>query len=583
MHDVPFTNKDVYELFDAIADLMEILGEDRFRILAYRRASQALQGVELPLTELYQRDRLHKIDGLSKGMAEKVAELFVTGDIEYYSRLQERMPVGVRELLRVPHIGPRTAGRLYNELGIAGLADLQRALDADQLQSIKGIGIRTLAGIREGILAVADREERTLLLHAWQVGMHLLAEIRASDMVIDASWAGSLRRGMSTVGDLDVVVASNDPLACVQLVAQSVLLMRTQVHASAITAVLPNGMNVEIIVVTPEMWGVALAMYTGNQAHRDWIVRRAHQRGLVIRDNALWQQGAIQATPSEEEFYQRLDLPWIAPELRDRVIDDSWLDTPHQPLLARHDMRSDLHMHTTWSDGRGSVAQMADAARQHGYTHIAITDHGALIGITNGLDSKRLRQQRLEIDAVNEQYRAAGIDFRLLHGVEVDILVDGSLALPDAVLHELDIVVASPHIHLRQPADVATARLVNAIAHPDVDMIGHPRGRIIGGRVGAPVDMPAVSAAAVAHGVALEVNSGPDRLDIDGELVYDHVQAGGLITVNSDAHDMDNLAWMDQGVATARRGGVAPAHVLNTWGYADLMTYLRRPRMQKTM
>lgn len=583
MHDVPFTNKDVYELFDAIADLMEILGEDRFRILAYRRASQALQGVELPLYELYQRDRIHKIDGLSKGMAEKVAELFVTGDIEYYSRLQERMPVGVRELLRVPHIGPRTAGRLYNELGIAGLADLQRALDADQLQSIKGIGIRTLAGIREGILAVADREERTLLLHAWQVGMHLLAEIRASDMVIDASWAGSLRRGMSTVGDLDVVVASNDPLACVQLVAQSVLLMRTQVHASAITAVLPNGMNVEIIVVTPEMWGVALAMYTGNQAHRDWIVRRAHQRGLVIRDNALWQQGAIQAIPSEEEFYQRLDLPWIAPELRDRVIDDSWLDTPHQPLLARHDMRSDLHMHTTWSDGRGSVAQMADAARQHGYTHIAITDHGALIGITNGLDSKRLRQQRLEIDAVNEQYRAAGIDFRLLHGVEVDILVDGSLALPDAVLHELDIVVASPHIHLRQPPDVATARLVNAIAHPAVDMIGHPRGRIIGGRMGAPIDMSAVSAAAVAHGVALEVNSGPDRLDIDGELVYDHVQAGGLITVNSDAHDMDNLAWMDQGVATARRGGVAPAHVLNTWGYADLMTYLRRPRTQKTM
>lgn len=451
MSDSLFTNKDVYELFDAIADLMEILGEDRFRILAYRRASQALQTVELPLYELHQRNRIHKIDGLSKGMAEKVAELFVTGDIEYYSRLQERMPVGVRELLRVPHIGPRTAGRLYNELGIAGLADLQRALDAGHLQSIKGIGARTLAGIREGITAVADREERTLLLHAWQVGLQLLAEIRTLPTVIDASWAGSLRRGMSTVGDLDVVVASSDPVACVQMLAQSVLLMRAQVHSSAMAAVLPNGMNVEIIVVTPDMWGVALAMYTGSRAHRDWVLQRAQQRGLVIRDYALWQQGAMQAVPSEVEFYQRIDLPWIAPELRDRIVDEASLSLP-PALLTRADMTSDLHMHTTWSDGRGSVAQMAEAARQHGYTHIAITDHGALIGITNGLDTKRLRQQRLEIEVVNTQYRAAGVDFHLLHGVEVDILVDGSLALPDAVLHELDIVVASPHIHLRQPA-----------------------------------------------------------------------------------------------------------------------------------
>ncbi|MFN5928968.1 MAG: PHP domain-containing protein, partial [Roseiflexaceae bacterium] len=544
----------------------------------YRRASQALQAVELPLYELHQRNRIHKIDGLSKGMAEKVAELFVTGDIEYYSRLQERMPVGVRELLRVPHIGPRTAGRLYNELGIAGLADLQRALDAGHLQSIKGIGARTLAGIREGITAVADREERTLLLHAWQVGLQLLAEIRTLPTVIDASWAGSLRRGMSTVGDLDVVVASSDPVACVQMLAQSVLLMRAQVHSSAMAAVLPNGMNVEIIVVTPDMWGVALAMYTGSRAHRDWVLQRAQQRGLVIRDYALWQQGAMQAVPSEVEFYQRIDLPWIAPELRDRIVDEASLSLP-PALLTRADMTSDLHMHTTWSDGRGSVAQMAEAARQHGYTHIAITDHGALIGITNGLDTKRLRQQRLEIEVVNTQYRAAGVDFHLLHGVEVDILVDGSLALPDAVLHELDIVVASPHIHLRQPAEVATNRLINAIMHPAVDIIGHPRGRIIGGRLGAPVDMPAVSAAAVAHGVALEVNSGPDRLDIDGELVYDHVRDGGLITVNSDAHDIDNLAWIEQGVATARRGGVAPAQVLNTWSRADLLTFLRRSRM----
>lgn len=577
MHDTPFTNKDVYELFDAIADLMEILGEDRFRILAYRRASQALQVVELPLYELHQRDRLHKIDGLSKGMAEKVAELFVTGDIEYYSRLQERMPVGVRELLRVPHIGPRTAGRLYKELGIAGLADLQRALDAGHLHSIKGIGARTVAGIREGITAVADREERTLLLHAWQVGLQLLADIRTLPTVVDAAWAGSLRRGMSTIGDLDVVVASSDPRACLDTLTQSVLLMRAQIQSSSLTAVLPNGMHVEILVVTPAQWGVALAMHTGTVAHRAWLVQRAQHYGFVIDDYQVWRAGAPHPLGAEAEFYHLLDLPWIAPELRDRIVDDASLALP-SALLARADMTGDLHMHTTWSDGRGSVAQMAEAARQHGYTHIAITDHGALIGITNGLDAKRLRQQRLEIDAINAQYRAAGVEFQLLHGVEVDILVDGSLALPDTILHELDIVIASPHIHLRQPPEVATNRLVTAIMHPAVDIIGHPRGRIIGGRLGAPVDMPAVSAAALAHGVALEVNSGPDRLDLDGELVYDHVGAGGLITVNSDAHDMDNLAWIEQGVVTARRGAVPPTQVINTWSRADLVTFLRRPR-----
>lgn len=573
-----FTNHDIAQLFGAIADLMEILGEDRFRVIAYRRAASAVTDTPLVITQLYQQQHLDHVEGLSKGMAEKIAELFVTGDIEYYSRLKERMPVGVRELLRVPHIGPRTAGRLYNEVGITGLADLRDAIDSGRLAQIKGIGARTVAGIREGIDAVADREERTLLLHAWQMGQALLNDIRQLPTVIDVSWAGSLRRGQTTIGDLDIVVVSHDPILCAQQISNLGLLVKPQHQHQRVVARLQNGMNLEVQVVNPSVWGTTLAMYTGNDAHRLWLQKQALHHGFVLERDGLYRHGVIYDVPDEVQLYALLGMPWIPPELREYYSADV-PPPPHiTPLFEISDMQSDLHMHTTWSDGNGSIAQMAESARLRGYTHAAITDHGALMGVTNGLDSKRLRAQRREIDMVNAEYHAAGVDFYLLHGVEVDILVDGHLALPNGILHELDIVVASPHINLRQTPEVATQRLLKAIAHPAVDIIGHPRGRILGGRLGAPVDMERVIVAASQHGVALEVNSGPDRLDIDGELVQVALAAGAVISVNSDAHDVSNHAWIEQGVATARRGGALPPQVINTWTLPQLMTYLARER-----
>ena len=578
MNDTSFTNKDLSDVFDAIADMMEILGEDRFRIRAYRRTSEALQALQSPIAEYHARGRIDQVAGLSKGMAEKIAELFVTGDIEYYSRLKERMPVGVRELLRVPHIGPRTAGRLYNEVGITGLADLRDAIDSGRLVQIKGIGARTVAGIREGIDAVADREERTLLLHAWQMGQALLNDIRQLPTVIDVSWAGSLRRGQTTIGDLDIVVVSHDPSVCAQQISGLALLVKAQHQHQRVLARLQNGMNLEVQVVNPSVWGATLAMYTGNDAHRLWLQKQAQHHGFTLQRDGLYRHGVIYDVPDEVQLYALLGMPWIPPELREYYSADASPPQTLAPLLALGDMQGDLHMHTTWSDGNGSIAQMAESARLRGYTHAAITDHGALIGVTNGLDSKRLRAQRREIDMVNAEYHAAGVDFHLLHGVEVDILVDGHLALPNGILHELDIVVASPHINLRQTPEVATQRLLKAIAHPAVDIIGHPRGRILGGRLGAPVDMERVIVAAAQHGVALEVNSGPDRLDIDGELVQVALAAGAVISVNSDAHDVTNHAWIEQGVATARRGGAVPAHVINTWTLPQLTTYLARER-----
>jgi DNA polymerase (family 10) len=578
MSDTRFTNKDVYELFDAIADLMEILGEDRFRINAYRKAAAALQAVTVPLGDLYDRHQLLRIDGLTKGMAEKVAELYATGAVEYYSRLKERMPVGVRELLRVPHIGPRTAGRLYNELGIAGLAQLSLAIESGDIKRIKGIGEKTLDGIREGIAAVADREERTLLLHAHEGAHRITSSLHEISGVLHVVAVGSVRRGMTTIGDLDVLIQTENPQTVLAALHDVSHWIRARADGHRLQALLHNGMAIDIQCVAPDAWGSAMVVATGSSAHVDWLATRAHERGLRLAFDGLWAGAQRHASHDEVSLYAALELPWIAPEVREWYSSADRWDDRHAVGFERSQMRSDLHMHTTWSDGNADIRTMAESARARGYTHAAITDHGALIGITNGLDAKRLRQQRAEIATVNASYAAAGIDFRLLHGVEVDILVDGSLALPDDILHELDIVVASPHINLRQSPEVATHRILRAIEHPAVDMIGHPRGRILGGRLGAPVDMQQVITVAAAHQVALEVNSGPDRLDIDGELVRDVVRAGGLIAVNSDAHDPANHAWIEQGVVTARRGGVPAERVINTWSLASLQAFVGRPR-----
>jgi len=383
---------------------------------------------------------------------------------------------------------------------------------------------------------------------------------------------------MTTVGDLDILVMTERPDAVMTQLVHLEHWMRPQVEGQRLRAVLHNGMEVDIQCVDPVHWGSALVVTTGSSAHIDWLSQRATQRGLRLAYDGLWADTRRVASHDEVGLYATLELPWVAPELREWYSTDAHWDDAHSSTFERHQIRSDLHMHTTWSDGSADIATMAESARARGYSHAAITDHGALIGITNGLDTKRLRAQQLEIATLNASYAAAGIDFRLLHGVEVDILVDGTLALPDEILHELDIVVASPHVNLRQTPAVATQRILRAIQHPAVDIIGHPRGRILGGRLGAPIDMPAVIAAATQYQVALEVNSGPDRLDIDGDLVRDVVRAGGLITVNSDAHDPANHAWIEQGITTARRGGVPAARVIHTCERDQLTTYLRRER-----
>jgi DNA polymerase (family 10) len=574
------TNHEVAEMFSAIADLMEILDEDRFRVQAYRRASDAIRDLPAPLATYRDRGELEAIPGVGKAIAGKIGELLDTGELQYYNRLQEKAPPGVRELLRVPGVGPRTAGRLYRELGITSLAELKRAAEEGRLATLKGFGAKMIEGILQGI-SVAERQERRMLLaHALETAEELILALRtAAPALRQATYAGSLRRGRPTVGDLDILVAADDAPAVVR--AFTTLPLVAQVESAGdekASILLHNGTQADLIAVPPALWGSALQHFTGSKAHNIRFRELALARGLSFSEHGFRRaDGTVLTCATEEEVYAAVDLPWIPPELRE---DEGEFEAARAGALPRlvelSDIRADLHMHSTWSDGRADIRTMAEAARARGYSHIAITDHSAYIGLTHGLDAERLRAQRREIAALNAAYAAQGIPFRILCGVEVDMTPEGSLALPDDVLAELDIVVASAHIQLRQSPEAATERLLRAVRNPHVDIIGHPVGRMLGSREGAPVDIDALARAAAEYGVLLEVNSGPTRLDLEGPAVRRALELGATIAINSDAHHPDNLDWIRFGVITARRGWAGAAQVANTWSFEALQEWLRR-------
>jgi DNA polymerase (family 10) len=558
------TNRELADIFKRIGDMMDILGENRFKVIAYRRAAENILTLGQDIRAYWQAGTLQEIPGIGPAIADKIDELLTTGRLEFYERLQDQVPTGVVSLLEIPDVGPKTAKLLWDELGLQSVAEVEAAARAGELQTLKGMGARSEAKILAGIEALYRRSDRIPLGTAWPVASDLLEGLQEHcPEVLDATVAGSLRRMRATVGDIDLLAASGAPAAVMRAFAGHPRVAEVLLSGETKTSVrLQNGLQVDLRVLEPERWGAALQYFTGSQAHNVRVREIAQRQGLSLSEYGFRRQdGSEILCPDEADVYETLGLPWIPPELREDRGEIQAASSGDLPRLVEwDDILGDLHAHTDWSDGAGTLAEMAEAARAKGYRYLVISDHTQSLGVANGLTPERLHAQRVEIDALNERWD----DFALLQGCELEIKADGSLDFSDEVLAGLDFVVASVHTSLRQDREQITERVMKALHNPYVDVIGHPSGRILGQREESAVDLDAIIHAAAETGTALEVNSIPNRLDLDDVHVRRALELGVKLAINSDAHHPGGLDSLPYGLATARRGWATAADVLNT-------------------
>ncbi len=573
------TNKELAEVFISIADLLEIKGEIVYKILAYRRAAETLAEYGREVNELWRAGgvkALRSIPGVGEAIAEKIDELLSTGQLEFFEKLKKEVPPSLINVLKVSGVGPKRAALFWKQLNITTVEQLQAAAQAGKLRDLPGMGEKSEQKILEGIEALARRSDRIPLGQALPVAQEILNLLRGVKGVARAELAGSLRRMKATIGDIDLLVASATPEPVMRAFTSLPNIARILGQGETKSSLeFTNGLRAQLWVHPPERFGTALQYATGSKDHNVRLRELALAKSLSLSDQSLLKKNGKEILcATEEEVYELLGLQYVPPELReDRGEVQAALKHQLPELIEVADIQAELHSHSTWSDGRLSIQQMAEAARARGLTVLAVTDHSQSLGVANGLTPERLREQRKEIDKVQ---KALGDSLTLLQGAEVEIRADGSLDYADEVLASLDIVIASLHVSLRQPRAQVTQRLLNAIRNPHVDMIGHPTGRLIPDREGADLDMEAVLAAARESGVALEINANPMRLDLDDIYSRRAVELGIPLAINTDAHHPNDLALLEYGIAVARRGWVTAENVINTWDAARLRRWLAR-------
>ncbi len=570
------SNGEIALFFEKIADLMQLQGENAFKMRAYRRAAEAIRGLPRDIHEDYEQGTLKQISGIGDAIADKIGEIIQTGRLSLLDRLEAEVPAGVAEMMRVPEVGPKSALAIYKALGIASLDALEAAARAGTLRAVSGIGAKTEERILAGIGALRQRSDRALLGTVLPRAEALLAALQAAagTTLVRAEMVGSLRRRAATVGNINLLVAASEGEASGVLAAFRQLpqvgerLSEGQLWE---TVRLHSGEEASLRVVTPAEWGCALHALTGSMQHVQQARTLAQARGLILGESSLRRGDLLIPCEQEEELYAQLGLPWIPPEVREGDGEfEAARDEALPELVVAGDLRGDLHMHSQWSDGKATILEMAQAARALGYEYIVVTDHSQSLAMTNGLTPERLIQQRYEIINANAKFT----DFTVLQGAEVEIKADGSLDYPDEVLAQLDVVVASMHVGIRGDRDSVTRRMLGAIRNPHVDVIGHMTNRLLGRREGADLDMEAVLQAAAEEGTILEINSQPDRLDLDPTHARRALEYGCLLSVDSDAHSPEGLQVIHLGIAQARRAWAEADDIINTRPLDDLLSYI---------
>jgi len=576
---VPKTNADLAAAFERTAELLELQQANPFRIRAYRNAARLVGELRLDLAEQVRQGRpLPKLPGIGADLAGKIEEFARNGHLALLDRLQRQVPAGVAEMLRLPGLGPKRVRALYDELHVTTLPQLARAARDGRIRALPGFGARTEARILEGIDAHDRTPARFKLVTAAQYAIALLAWLRKAPGVGEVAAAGSLRRARETVGDIDLLAAADDGAAvCRHLLAYPEVAEVRAAGDTRATVVLGAGVQVDLRVVPPASLGAALMYFTGSKAHNIRLRTLAAARHLKLNEYGLFDGRRRIAGATEEEVYRALGLPWIAPELREDRGEIEAAGKGRLPrLVERADLAGDLHAHTQWSDGTAGIEAMALAARAHGLSYLAISDHSRRLAVAHGLDPARLARQCAEVEAVNA--RLDGIE--LLTGIEVDVLDDGSLDLPDAVLAPLDVVIAAVHSKFDLSRAAQTQRILAALERPKVRILAHPVGRLIDRREPYDVDLLAVIRKCKARGVALELNAHPQRLDLTDLNCRMARDEGARIVVNSDAHAEHEFDNLDYGIGQARRGWLQKSDVVNTRPLREVRAWLAGKEMR---
>lgn len=588
-----YTNRDVAEQLALVGDILQILDANRFRIIAFQNAAESIRTLGQDINALHAEGKLQSIQGVGKGIADAVQELLDTGEVQEFNKLKDQVPPGVVEMIHIPDVGPKTAKRLWQELDVTSVDELRAAAEAGKIRALKGFGAKSEEKILRGIELAAKRgSDRTPIGEARPLAQAIVEALKSSvgESIDRIAVAGSLRRWQDTIGDVDILAVSSDPTRVMEAFCSLPQVADVLGQGDTKSAVvLGTGLRVDLRVVEAKHWGAALQYFTGNKEHNVAVRELALKQGWSLNEYGLTATGGSDASEGElrtfeEEaaLYEFLGMAWIPPELRQNrgeIAAARQNDLPS--LIVIDDIRGELHGHSTWSDGTASIEEMAQAARDRGYRYWAVCDHSAGLGMVGGLDAKRISEQATVIQKLNKEYEESGVGFRLLRGSEVEILADGTLGLPDEVLADLDVVVASIHSGLRQDRETITTRCLKAVRNPHVDILGHPTGRMIGSRPPSDLDVEQVLQACIETGTVVEINAHPSRLDLNDVYARRAVELGCLIAINSDAHATDGMTIMPYGIATARRGWVTGEDVVNTRDLSDMLALLKDGQQER--
>ena len=576
------TNQQIAELLENMGSLLEMKGDTVFKIRAYQRAARTIEHLPVPLAEsIDSGEDITKIPGIGKAISEKIAEFIGTGKVAAFQKLLGELPPGVLDLKNIPGIGPKTAMAIGQELCISTVEGVAEAAADGRLASLPRMGQKAADGILRHIQAFHAMGSRTPIGQALPVAEEIIAALREQCPDIGLLFpAGSLRRWEETIGDIDLIGTAPDPESVGDVLVRLPMVKDVLVHGPKKTSVIvDSGMQIDLRMGEPGSFGALLQYFTGSQQHNVRLRDYANRQGLSLNEYGITniETGQIEEFRDEESFYARLGLPWMAPELRTGLYEvDAGLESRLPRLVEESDLNGDLHLHSEWSDGNDPMEMMVEAATAQGYGYMAITDHSAGLGVANGLTSERLESQIRLLRTMQDKY-----DITILCGSECDIRASGELDYPDEILARLDVVVASVHSAMGQDQATMTARMIKAMEHPAVTIIGHLTTRLLGQREPVEFDLEAVLQTARDTGTALEINASPERMDLRDTHAYRARELGVPLVINTDSHHHTHLDKRRFGVAVARRAWCRPEDILNTMSRQDFLEFVQTPKPQR--